>query len=206
MLLYAARRHRSRFVKSVRAALKPGLTLLAVLLTLPFPAAALAQASPNSEAAPAAFVDTEQARSDARVAAFNALSESHRTQVQAIVDKFDAGALVFDDAAKQIDAILSADESKALLLQQQQFREKLRQSPPNGDAEGLPPGSSPGSPPVQEYPGGGRPTGGFPGSGPPGSDRPNSGAGGGHFHPDAGQFLLRVAASPQSLGRGEGPP
>jgi len=159
--------------------------LAVVLLSLAFPTTALAQAPPYG-AAPSDSTDFEQARQDASVAALNALSETHRSQVHGIVDRFDAGSLSFDDAARQIDTILSPDENKALLAQEQQFRSKLRPSQAGDERGGPPPVDSPAGPPPEGFPGGGPPAGGFPA--------------------DAGSFLLRIAASPQALAPGEGPP
>ena len=159
--------------------------LAVVLLSLALPATALAQAPPF-DAAPSGSADFEQARHDASVAAFNALSETHRSQVQAIVERFDAGSLRFDDAAKQIDAILSPYEDQILLAQEEQFQSKLRPSQAGDEASGPPPAGSPAGPPP----------GGFAGGGPPAGD----------FRADAGSFLLRIAASPQALAPGEGPP
>jgi hypothetical protein len=70
----------------------------------------------------------DAARGDAKTAAFAALSDAHRGQVQAIVDKFDAdgSTLTLTDAASQIDAVLTPEESTAVLAQRQKLRDAMR--------------------------------------------------------------------------------
>ena len=117
-------------------------------------------------------------RGDAKTAAFADLSEAHRTQVQAIVDQFDAdgSTLTLAAATQQIDALLTPQETTALLAQNQKMRDAMRAAFESSGAAG-----GPGGPGGQRGPGGGR---GF------------GGPGGARRTPDAGRFLLQVDALP----------
>jgi hypothetical protein len=120
----------------------------------------------------------QQARDTAKTAAFNDLSADHRTKVQSIVDQFNKGSLSRDDAANQIDAVLSPDETKAVLTENQKFRDSMHQMFANN--------------------GGGMGAGGMQGHQPMQGQRNDR-------KPDAGRFLLMVSASPDALRQG-GPP
>lgn len=64
----------------------------------------------------------QQAREAAKTAALNDLSPDHRAKVQAIAQQVQSGSLSVQDAAKQIDGILSANETQAVLSEQQNLR------------------------------------------------------------------------------------
>ena len=112
-------------------------------------------------------------RSDAKTAAFAALSDPHRTAVQAIVDQFDAdgSTLTLAAATQQIDALLTAQETAAMLAENQKMRDAMRAA-----------FQSSGGPGGQGGPGGG--------------GRGFGGPGGGRRTPDAGRFILQVDALP----------
>jgi hypothetical protein len=126
----------------------------------------------------------EKIRTDAKAAAYAALTPGHATSVQAIVAQVAAGTLDRRAAAGQIDALLSPDEAKAVLAADAKSRAAIRAAfggnggPPPPPGAGPPPG--PGGPPP--------PGGGAPGAGPPG---------GGRFGPpSAGRFLLMISMGP----------
>lgn len=95
------------------------LTMLAVALGAALPAAAFAQPAPPAAPggpSPEMRAQFQHARDDARAAALNDLTPDHRTRVQAIVDQVNAGTLTdLRAAAQQIDAILSPEETTAVL-------------------------------------------------------------------------------------------
>ncbi len=64
---------------------------------------------------PEMMMRLEHARTDARVAAYAALSPSHRAQVAAIVAQVNSGKLDTKTAAAKIDAVLTYNEGKAIL-------------------------------------------------------------------------------------------
>jgi hypothetical protein len=103
-------------------------SLLALALGLAFaPIAASAQPGPGpAGASPELRAKFEQARADAKANSLKALSADHQTKIQAVVDGFNAGTIVPTDAIAQIDAILTPDESKAALDQQQKMRDTLK--------------------------------------------------------------------------------
>jgi hypothetical protein len=117
------------------------------------PAAAAAQATPGPGGPPPDRAKFEQYRAVARANALKALSPDHQAKVQAVVTALVGGSIKMRDATAQIDAILSPDESKALLAQAQQMRNAM--SAANG-------GSNP-------------PPGGAMGQGPPGGAQTNAG-------------------------------
>jgi hypothetical protein len=65
----------------------------------------------------------DQLRADAKTNSLKALSANHQTRIQAIVDGFNAGSVTPTDAIAQIDAILTPDESKVILDQNQKMRD-----------------------------------------------------------------------------------
>lgn len=111
----------------------------------------------------------QQARDAAKTASLNALSADHQAKVQAIVAAFNGGTLDLATAASQIDALLTPDEATAVLAQQQKMRDTMRAA-----FSGMG-GGSMGAPPMR------------------------GGNGSQTRKPDAGRFLLRVAADPQKV-------
>lgn len=110
-------------------------------------------------------------RDTAKTASFNALSADHRTKVQAIITQFNNGSVSIRDAVTQIDAVLTPDETKAVLAAGQTMRDGIRQ--------------------IFEAANGGSP--------PPQRQGPPPGAGGQRRAPDAGRLLLQLGASPDAL-------
>jgi hypothetical protein len=147
----------------------PKIAVFALAATL-FPLCVCAQPSPQ-DAGPPADVQAKMdaLRSDAKTSAFGALSDAHRAKVQSIVDAFDAdgSTLGLPDASAQIDAVLTPQESSAVLAAQQKMRDAMRVAFAGGQGSGRPGGF-------------GRPGGGH----------------GARRAPDAGRFLLQVDASP----------
>lgn len=111
-------------------------------------------------------------RDTAKTTSFNALSADHRTKVQAIITNFDSGSVAIADAVTQIDAILTPDESKAVIAAGVTMRDAMRKM--YADANGGSP------PPARQGP-------------PPGAGQNQRRA------PDAGRILLQLAASPDAL-------
>jgi hypothetical protein len=146
------------------------LVLLFAVCTLPI--AAPAQFMPNLT--PDQQAQVMQVRADAKTASFNALSADHRTKVQAVITQFDSGSVSIADAITQIDAVLTPDESKAVLDQGQKMRDAMRKVFEGQNGGSPPPGG------MQGRPGGG-------------------GQGQGRRPPDAGRILLQLAASPDAL-------
>jgi hypothetical protein len=140
-----------------------------VLAAAVVPLGASAQTSAPDNGPPSDWrAKMDAVRADAKVGAFGALSDDHKAKVQAIVDAFDAdgSTIAIADATKQIDTVLTAQESAAVLAAQQKMRDEMRAAmAASGDAG-------------QHRPGGGG--GGF----------------GGRRAPDAGRFLLQVDATP----------
>jgi hypothetical protein len=102
-----------------------GLALAASIL----PLSACAQSSAQ-DAGPSGDVRAKMdaVRSDAKASALAAVSDAHRTKVQSIVDAFDAdgSTLTVADASAQIDAVLTPEESSAVLAEQQKMRDAMR--------------------------------------------------------------------------------
>jgi hypothetical protein len=145
-----------------------------------FTAAVLAAAIPSvgiaQQGPPAMPPGAMQARDAAKTASFNDLNPDHRAKVQAIVDKFNSGSLSMTDATSQIDGILSPDESKAVLGEQEKFRDAMRQQFANQNGGG----------------------GQYQGHGGMGMRQRQA--------PDAGRFLLMMSASPDALRSSGRPP
>ena len=134
------------------------------------PIAAAAQGFPGMT--PEQQVQVQALRDTAKTTSFNALSADHRTKVQAIITSFNSGSVAIADAVTQIDAVLTPDESTAVLAAGQTMRDAMRKM--YQDANG--------------------------GSPPPGRQGPPPGAGQGQRRaPDAGRTLLQLAASPDAL-------
>jgi hypothetical protein len=156
-------------------------------LTL-LPAAAFAQEGPpgmGGPPSPQQQAAMEKIRTDAKAAAYAALSPAHAASVNAIVAQVAAGTLDRRAAGGQIDALLTPDEAKGVLAAAAKSRDAMRAA--MGGAAGPPPGGPPpgaGAPP---------PAGGPPPGGPPG---------GGRFGPPtAGRFLLMISMSPRQMRR-----
>jgi hypothetical protein len=179
--------------------MKIKLSLLAFGLaaTIPLAAAAEPAAGPGAGAGtPEMRAQSERARTEARTAAFADLSADHRAQVQAIVDKLNAGTLTNPiDAAKQIDAILTPEETKAVLAERAKLGVPMRRGGPDG--AGPPPGGPPPGAPGIPPPGGPAPGGPPPGGPPPGG--PQVGAAGMRSGGSAGGFIVRVSVAPEKL-------
>lgn len=79
-------------------------------------------------------------RADTKTNAFNALSADHQTKVQAVITQFDSGSVSMADAVTQIDAILSPDESKAVIAQGQQMNDAMRKIFESANGGSPPPG------------------------------------------------------------------
>ncbi len=111
----------------------------------------------------------QHVRDGAKTASLNALGADHQAKVQTIVTAFDNGTVDLTAAASQIDAVLTPGEATAVLAQQQKMRDAMRAA----------------------FAGAG---GGHMGG------QGMRGNGNGRAHkPDAGQFLLSVAADPQKV-------
>jgi hypothetical protein len=101
------------------------ILMAGALLALGAPLSAAAQMYPGGGSMPP---EVQQARDNAKTAAFNDLSPDHRSKVQAIIAQFNNGSIQRDDAVKQIDAVLTPDETKAVLGEQQKLRDAMRQA------------------------------------------------------------------------------
>lgn len=103
-----------------------------VVLATCIPIAAFAQtAAPTASPDPIAMCKelrskAEAAQTDARNAALHALSPAHRVQVQSIIDRVKAGKLDPGTAIGQIDDLLTVDETKAVLAEQDKFHQTMR--------------------------------------------------------------------------------
>jgi hypothetical protein len=182
-----------------------------VVLATCIPIAAFAQiAAPPASPDPIAMCKelrskAEAAQTDARNAAFHALSPAHRAQVQSIIDGVKAGKLDPRTATGQIDDLLTVDESKAVLAEQdklQQTTRSLLESRPGLRSEGpglqtqtmrivVGPGAGPlppGPPSMMMF--GGPPDMGF---------SVFATTDGFQCGPSAGQTLLRMSVSPEKM-------
>ncbi len=164
--------------------MKRVFVLLALCASVSVPAAAFAQPAPPTADQRAAF---DKMRADAKTSAYATLTPAHAASVTAIVSQVAAGTLDRRAASKQIDALLTPDESKAVLAAADKSRAAMRAAgvgPP-----GRPPGA--GGPPsgaAGPSQGGGPPQG----AGPPG--------GSGRFGPPtAGRYLLMVSMTPAQM-------
>lgn len=105
------------------------------------PAAAAAQSTPPPGGPPPDRARFEQYRALARANALKALSPDHQARVQAVVNGVTSGSVKMRDAAAQIDAILSPDETKALLAQAEEMRAAMMGA--NGGSNPPPPQGGP---------------------------------------------------------------
>jgi hypothetical protein len=167
--------------------MKLSLPVLALVLATGMPLAACAQQSNAAENGPSPEVraQMQQARDNAKSAAFNDLSAADRAKVQAIINQVNNGQLTdLRAAAQQIDAALTPAESQAVLGERTKMMAAIRANFPNGGPNGGP---------------GAGPNGG-PGAGPNGAP-PNGerrGFGGGR-NQTAGRFLLQLGVSPEKM-------
>ncbi len=147
-------------------------TILFVLSLALFaaPVAASSQGFPGMT--PEMQAQVQALRDTAKATSFNALSADHRSKVQAIISNFNSGSVAIADAATQIDAVLTPDESKAVIAAGQTMRDAMRKM--RDDANGGSP------PPDRQGP-------------PPGASQGQRRA------PDAGRILLQLAASADAL-------
>jgi hypothetical protein len=116
----------------------------------------------------------EQVRNDTKTAAFNDLNPDHRARVQAIVDQINAGKLTdIRGAVQQVDAILTPDESKAVLAERDKMMTAMH------DAMQAQGGTAPAS----------------------GQGDHRGGPGGGMMRgkPDAGRVLLQLSVSRETM-------
>ncbi len=99
------------------------------LMALMFPLAALAQMPPDGQGPPPEVrARFEQARTQAKTAAFNDLSPDHRAKIQAISAQVQDGSLDRRAASAQIDAMLSPSETQAVLGEAQKLRDALQKT------------------------------------------------------------------------------
>ena len=115
--------------------------MLALALATGLSLAACAQQSSAAEngsgASPEMRAQMQQARDNAKTAALNDLSPADRAKVQTIVDQVSNGQLTdLRGAAQQIDAILTLDESKAVLGERDKMMAAIRANMPAGAAPG----------------------------------------------------------------------
>ena len=141
----------------------------------------------------------------AKTDAYAALSADHRTQVQAIAAQVASGSLMRRDAARQIDALLTPDETKSVLGVAQKSRDAMRAAFAGSGmpADRMHAGSAPanagtppsgGTPPSYAVPGSSAPAGAGPGAGAPGG-----GPGPRRNAMSAGRFLLMVSMTPDQM-------
>jgi hypothetical protein len=132
--------------------MKRMLVLLALCATVAAPAVALGQQGPpmGNPPTPEQRAAMEKARADAKAAVYNALTPAHVAGVTAIMAKVTAGTLDRRAASAQIDALLTPDETKAVLAAGARARSAMR---PGGPP---PPGAGPPPPGAGPPPGGGR--------------------------------------------------
>ncbi|MEA2666509.1 MAG: hypothetical protein QOI11_3453 [Candidatus Eremiobacteraeota bacterium] len=159
--------------------LSPSLLVLALAAAMPLSACAqTAQAQSQDGPPPAVRAQMQQARDNAKTAAFNALSADHRARVQSVVDGISNGTQTdLRAAATQIDGILTPDEQKAVLAERDKMMQTMRANMPQGGPNGAGPG-----------PGG-------QGRGPDGQGNPN----GTRRANDPGRFLLQLSVSREKM-------
>jgi hypothetical protein len=181
--------------------MRKALALAVLAVASLCPGLAGAQNPPAGTPPPDLRAQMQAMRAGARTQSFAALTPAHRAKVQAIVDQFDSGAIGTPrEAVQQIDAVLSPDESKAVVAIAVQMRANMRAAREAGGATGSGPNGGP--------PNGGPPNGAPPNGGPPNGGPPVAGPGGGPGarQPDAGRFLLMMAANPAKMRGAMRPP
>jgi hypothetical protein len=97
--------------------MKRPFVLLALCASIAVPLAAFAQPAPPAPGSPSPDqrAAMEKLRADAKTAAYGALTPAHATAVTAIVGQVTSRSLDRREAGKQIDALLTPDEQKAVL-------------------------------------------------------------------------------------------
>ncbi|HEX3462950.1 MAG TPA: hypothetical protein VHS78_02690 [Candidatus Elarobacter sp.] len=154
--------------------MKLSLPVLALLVATGIPLAACAQQSNAAENGPPPEVraQMQQARDNARTAAFNDLTPADRAKVQAIITQVNNGQLTdMRAAAQQIDAAITPAEAQAVLAERTKMMQTFRANHPQGAG----------------------PNGG-PGAGPNGGHR-----GFGGRNQTAGRFLLQLGVTPEKM-------
>jgi len=127
--------------------MKLSLPVLALVVATGFPLSACAQQSSAAEnnggPPPEVRGQIQAARDNAKTAAFNDLSPADRAKVQSIIDQVNNGQLTDVRAAvQQIDAALTAPESRAVLAERAKMMDAIRAvmpqngAPPNGGSNG----------------------------------------------------------------------
>lgn len=168
--------------------MKLSLPVLALVVATGMPLAACAQQSNAAENGPSPEVraQMQQARDNAKTAAFNDLTPADRAKVQAIIDQVNNGQLTdLRAAAQQIDAAITPAEAQAVLAERTKMMQTFRANHP----EGMGPNGGPGAGPNAG-----------PGAGPngaPGANGEHRGFGG--RHQTAGRFLLQLGVSPEKM-------
>lgn len=119
--------------------------MLALVLATGLSLAACTQQSNAAEngngPSPAMRAQMQQARDNAKTAALNDLSPADRTKVQAIIDQVNNGQLSdLKGAVTQIDAVLSPDESKAVLGERDKMIAAIKANMPAGQNGAAPNG------------------------------------------------------------------
>jgi hypothetical protein len=149
------------------------LPVLALALATGLPLAACAQQSNASDNGPSPEIraQLQQARDNAKTAAFNDLTPANRVKVQGIIDQVNNGQLTdLKAATQQINAVLTPAEAKAVLAEADKLKQTMRSSMPR------PEGSAP----------------------PNAADHPRGGPWGASAN-DAGRFLLQLGVSREKL-------
>jgi hypothetical protein len=156
--------------------MKLPLSVLALAVAMAMPLTACAQVNAQSGGPSPEFrAKMEQVRSDSKTAAFNDLSPDHRAKVQAIVDQINAGKLTdIRGAVQQVDAILTPDESKAVLAERDKMMTAMHAAM---QSEGAPAPAASGQGEHRGGPGGGMMRG----------------------KPDAGRVLLQLSVSRETM-------
>ena len=137
--------------------MKRFFVLLALCTSITIPLAASAQMRPGMGGPPTAEqrAALEKVRTDAKVAAYNALTPAHRDRVAAIIADVVSGKQTPRVAAQLIDSVLTPDEQKgvqaAAATSFRAMRTAMGGAPPPGPppaAQGLPGGpAAQGAPP-----------------------------------------------------------
>jgi hypothetical protein len=167
--------------------MKLSLPVLALIVATGMPLAACAQQSNAAENGPSPEVraQMQQARDNARTAAFNDLTPADRAKVQAIINQVNNGQVTdLRAAAQQIDAAITPAEAQAVLAERTKMMQTFRANHPQGGPNGGP---------------GAAPNGG-PGAGPngaPGANGEHRGFGG--RAQTAGRFLLQLGVNPDKM-------
>jgi hypothetical protein len=101
---------------------------MTLVTALALPACSKSDSSSDSGPAGDLRAHMQQAREDARTSCMQALSSTEKTKVDTIIAAFNGGSLSMDQAATQIDGILTPAESQAVLAEQEKMRETIRQA------------------------------------------------------------------------------